>query len=202
MDASRLRRAPAAERNRGPILDVLRDVLPERGLVLEIASGTGQHAVFFAAALPLLSWQPSDPDPEARASIAQWIAESRLTNVREPLALDVASLDWGVRRADAIVNINMIHISPWAAAEGLMRGAERVLLPGAPLVLYGPFCFEGAFTAPSNAAFDTSLRGQDATWGIRDLADVTRLADQHGLGRERVVEMPANNHSIVFRRRG
>jgi SAM-dependent methyltransferase len=192
--------APAALRNREPILEVLRTVLPERGLVLELASGTGQHAVHCAAALPKLTWQPSDRDPDALAIIRSWIAEARLPNVREPIAIDAASDDWGIAAADAIVCVNMIHISPWSACEGLFRGAARLLPPGAPLFLYGPFRFHGSYTAPSNDEFDASLRARDPSWGVRDVADLTRLGEERGLARHAIVEMPANNHSIVFRR--
>lgn len=194
------RNAPAAERNRGPILEVLREVLPAHGLVLEIASGTGQHAVHFAAALPHLEFQPTDVDPAALGSVQAWVADAGLPNVRPPVPLDVCEPRWPVEAADAIFCANMIHIAPWAATLGLFAGAERVLPLGAPLVLYGPFAFSGRFTAPSNEAFDQSLRGRDPAWGVRDLDDVTRIAEQHGLARERLVEMPANNHTVVFRR--
>ena len=194
-----MRQAPAAERNKDPILDVLRQVLPERGLVLEIASGTGQHAVHFAAALPALSWQPSDPDPANRESIAAYVSMSGLANVAAPLALDAREPNWPIDRADAVVCINMIHIAPWAAAEGLVRGAADLLGEGKPLVLYGPFTRGGRHTAPSNADFDASLKRRDAEWGVRDLDDVTALAQHHGLELERVVAMPANNLTVVFR---
>lgn len=193
--------APATDRNRAPILEVLRGVMPERGLVLEIASGTGQHAVYFGGALPGVLWQPSDPDAESRASIDAWRAESGLSNVRPALELDVSREDWGVEAADAIVCINMIHISPWSSCEALMRGAARLLPAGAPLYLYGPYRFDGAFTAPSNEAFDASLRARDPSWGVRDLSDVTAAALASGFDREAVIPMPANNHSVVFRRR-
>jgi SAM-dependent methyltransferase len=192
------RNAPAALRNRVPILDVLRGVLPAAGTVLEIASGTGQHAAFFAGALPDLTFQPSDPDPEARASIAAWCA--CLPNVRPPLALDVTAPRWGIARADAVLCINMIHIAPWAACEGLMRGAAHVLPPGGVLVLYGPYRLEGRHTAPSNAAFDQSLRMQNPAWGVRDVEAVLAEAERHGLALDRRVAMPANNQSVVLRR--
>lgn len=195
------RLAPATDRNRAPILEVLRGVLPERGFVLEIASGTGQHAVYFGGALPGVTWQPSDPDAGARASIDAWRAESGLLNVRPAVDLDVSREDWGVESADAIVCINMIHISPWSSCEALMRGASRLLSAGAPLYLYGPYRFDGAFTAPSNEAFDASLRAQDLAWGVRDLSDVTAVAVASGFEREAVIPMPANNHSVVFRKR-
>lgn len=193
------RHAPATARNREPILAVLRDVLPERGLVLEVASGTGEHAAAFAAALPALDWQPSDPDAEARASIDAWCADT--SNVRPALALDAAAADWPIDRADAILCINMVHISPWTATEGLMAGAERLLAPGAPLYLYGPYRRAGVPTAPSNEAFDADLKARNPAWGLRDLADVTALASARGLLLDRVVDMPANNLSVVFRRR-
>jgi hypothetical protein len=168
--------APAVARNREPILAVLRRVLPERGLVLEIASGSGEHAFYFAAALPRLTWQPTDPDPEARDSIAAYRAAMELPNVLPPLALDAAASRWPVTQANAIIAIlaiNMIHIAPWAAAEGLMAGAERLLPEGGVLFLYGPFREHGQHTAPSNAAFDESLRARNREWGVRDLDEVT-----------------------------
>lgn len=189
---------PAADRNREPILAVLRETLPSTGLVLEIASGTGQHASFFASQLAGIVWQPSDPSPAARASIASYCED--LTNVRAPLDLDVTRRPWPVEHADAIVNINMIHISPWLACEALMEGAAELLAPGAPLFLYGPFMRGGRHTAPSNEEFDQSLRARDPAWGVRDVDDVAREGARRGLVLERVVEMPANNLSVVFRR--
>ncbi|KVP85983.1 SAM-dependent methyltransferase [Burkholderia ubonensis] len=191
--------SPAAERNRGPILDVLRRVLPARGDVLEIASGTGQHVVHFAAGLPGLHWRPSDPDAQARRSIA-WIAQAGLSNVDAPLAFDVRDASWPFAALDAIVCINMIHIAPWACAEALFAGASRVLRPGGVLVLYGPYRREGPHTAPSNAAFDAQLRSRDPSWGVRDLETVVALGLDRGLDCIEVVEMPANNLSVVFRR--
>jgi hypothetical protein len=195
------RSAPATQRNREPILAVLARVLPSAGLVLEVASGTGEHACFFASKLPELTWQPSDLDDGNRASIAAWRDEAALPNLRAPLALDATSARWTIERADALVNINMIHIAPWAACEGLLRGAARVLPPGAPLVLYGPFRRGGRHTAPSNEAFDRGLRAQNAAWGVRDLDEVTRAAAAEGLPLAEIVEMPANNLSVIFRRR-
>jgi len=195
------RSAPAALRNRDPILDVLRGVLPRHGDVLDIASGTGEHAVHFARHLPELVFQPSDPDATARQTIAAWIADSGLSNILSPLALDAAAATWPVETADAILCINMIHIAPWAATEGLIGGAARILPAGAPLYLYGPFRRRGEPTAASNEAFDLSLRDRDPAWGLRELEDVTDLADRSGLTRERVVPMPANNLSVIFRRR-
>jgi SAM-dependent methyltransferase len=195
------RQAPAAARNRDPILAILRKVLPPRGLVLEIASGSGEHAVHFARALPALTWQPSDPAPEARASIAAWCAEEGLDNLREPLALNAAAPEWPIAEADALLCINMVHISPWEATEGLLRGAERVLPPGAPLVLYGPYRRVGHPLEPSNAAFDADLKARNPRWGLRDLDAVCALAATCGLERESITEMPANNLTLVLRRR-
>ena len=190
----------ATERNRDPILNVLRDALPPRGLVLEIASGSGEHVVHFARHLPGLAFQPSDPEAPARASIAAWTASEGLANIREPIDLDAANPPWGLTTADAVVCINMIHISPWAAAQGLMRGAAVILPAGAPLCLYGPYVRAGVETAPSNAAFDLDLRRRNPAWGLRDLADVAALAHAAGFSGPIVTEMPANNLSVVFRR--
>ena len=196
----RRRFAPATQRNRDPILDVLRQELPESGLVLEVASGSGEHVVHFARALAGLEWQPSDPSAEARESIAAWLASEPADNVRQPLDLDAASSDWPLDRADAVVCINMIHISPWEASEGLMRGAGRILPSGAPLYLYGPYRRAGHPIEPSNAAFDESLKARDPRWGLRLLDDVVACAAKNGLRLTRVVEMPANNLSVVFRK--
>lgn len=192
--------APAVQRNREPILAVLARVLPAAGVVLEVASGTGEHAVFFARALPSLTWQPSDPDDGNRASIAAFADEAALPNLCAPLPLDATSERWPVERADAIVNINMIHIAPWAACLGLVRGAARLLPANAPLVLYGPFRRGGRHTAPSNEAFDRGLRERDAGWGVRDLDEVAAAAGAAGLRLDEIVEMPSNNLSVVFRR--
>ncbi|MGO1075241.1 DUF938 domain-containing protein [Inquilinus sp. CA228] len=192
--------APAAARNRDPILAVLRGVLPRTGTVLEIASGSGEHSLHFARALPGLVFQPSDPNPEARHSIAAWAAESGLANLRPPLALDAAAASWPVSTADAVLCINMIHISPWAATEGLMRGAVAILPPGGPLYLYGPYRRAGVPTAPSNEAFDRDLRQRDPAWGLRELEAVAALAAAAGFSGPAVTEMPANNLSVVFRR--
>lgn len=193
----RRRYAPAAARNREPILAVLRSVLPPRGLVLEVASGTGEHCAHFAAGLPSLDWQPSDPDAESRASIDAWCAG--LPNVRGALALDAAA-GWPALRADAVLCINMTHIAPWAATEGLLRGAGRVLAAGAPLVLYGPYRRAGVATAPSNEAFDAQLRAQDPRWGLRALEAVAEAAARAGFGTPDVIGMPANNLTVAFRR--
>jgi len=199
MDDQR-RVSPAAERNRDPILAVLRRVLPPSGLVLEIASGTGQHAVHFAAALPGIVWQPSDPDQGCRASVAAWSADARLANLRPPLDLDVARDDWPLAQADAIVCINMIHVAPWSATPGLLRGAARLLDAGAPLVLHGPFIRAGRPTAPGNLAFDAELRARDPDWGVRSLEAVAEAAAAHGFRLAEPVEMPANNLTAIFRR--
>jgi SAM-dependent methyltransferase len=192
--------APAAERNKEPILTVLRRVLPQRGLVLEVASGTGQHVVHFAAALPGLAWQPSDPDPAMRASIGAWIARTGLPNIRPPLDFDVRSPDWGIDRADAIVCINMVHIAPWAATLHLAAGAARLVSPAGVLFLYGPYRRFGRHTAPSNEAFNADLERRNPEWGVRDLEAVADVAAGHGFALEEVVPMPANNFSVVFRR--
>ena len=196
--------ASAAARNMEPILDVLRDELPEAGTALEIASGTGQHVTAFAQAVPGIDWQPSDPDPAACSSIAAWIAQTGVANVREPLALDVTEPDWEAalsKRLGAVVCINMVHISPWAACEGLMRGAGRLLAPGGLLYLYGPYKRGGEHTAPSNAEFDASLRQRNPAWGVRDLDEVAACAAAHGLELDRVVDMPVNNFSVILRPR-
>jgi hypothetical protein len=193
------RSAPATERNREPLAAVLRQVLPERGTLLEIASGTGEHAVYFARLFPNLLWQPTDPDPQALDSIRAWRAEQGPANLLEPLRLDASAESWPAGSADAILCVNMVHISPWAATEGLMRGAGRLLAAGAPLVLYGPYRRAGVATAPSNEAFDESLRARNPEWGLRDLEAVEAEAGRHRLALERVVEMPANNLTVVFR---
>lgn len=192
--------SPSAARNRAPILDVLRAILPAQGLVLEIASGCGEHVVHFAARLPGLTFAPSDPSLEARESIAAWIAAAGLDNVMAPLALDAARTPWPIDRADAVVCINMVHISPWAATEGLFATARAILPAGAPLYLYGPYKRGGAHTAPSNAAFEEWLRAQDPAFGVRDLEAVADLAARTGFEGPQIVEMPANNLSLIFRR--
>jgi hypothetical protein len=191
--------APATDRNRDPIAAVLREVLPERGTLLEIASGSGEHAVYFAGQFPAIRWQPTDPDPTALASIEAWRDESGLANLLSPLRLDASAETWPVTSADAILCVNMVHISPWAATEGLMRGAGRLLTDGAPLLLYGPYRRAGVPTAASNAAFDESLRSRNPEWGLRDLEAVEAEAARRGLRLERAIEMPANNLTIVFR---
>ncbi len=190
--------APATARNREPIAAVLDDELPDAGWVLEIASGTGEHCAWFAERYPATTWQPSDPDADARRSIAAWC--DGLRNVLPPIALDAAARDWPVVTADAILCINMVHISPWAATLGLMAGAGRLLDPGAPLILYGPYRQAGVPTAESNEAFDRSLRGRNPEWGLRSVEAVTVAAEAEGLRLDRIVPMPANNLVLVFRR--
>jgi SAM-dependent methyltransferase len=182
------------------MLDVLRRVLPARGTVLEIAAGSGEHAAYFAKALPGLTWLPTDPDAEALASIAAHRAASGAPNLLSPLQLDVTADDWPIERADAVICANMIHIAPWAACEGLIAGAARALPPGGILYLYGPYKIDGRHTAPSNQAFDEDLRARNPLWGIRDLGDVEALAKRSGFALLETVPMPANNLSVVFRR--
>lgn len=191
--------SPSTARNREPILSVLKPRLPASGLVLEIASGAGEHAVYNAAALPHLAWQPTDPDPAALASIAAWREHAGLSNLLEPLRLDASLPDsWPIQSADALVNINMIHISPWAATEGLMTGAGRLLPPGSPLFLYGPYFEADVDTAPSNLAFDLDLKARNPAWGLRRLDDIVALAAVHGLRLQQRVAMPANNLALFF----
>ncbi|WP_250451606.1 DUF938 domain-containing protein [Caballeronia sp. ATUFL_M2_KS44] len=200
-DAGVRRRAPAAERNRDAILAVLARVLPKRGVVLEIASGTGQHAAHCASALPGIVWQPSDPDAASRESIAAWRAHAGLPNLDAPLCIDVTSGDWGIGNVAAIVCINMIHIAPWEAAEALVRGAAERLGAGGVLYLYGPFRRNGAHTASSNEAFDAQLRATDSRWGVRDMETVEALAREAGFTLAEAIAMPANNFSLVFVKR-
>jgi hypothetical protein len=201
MSAQAAQFAPAVARNRDPILAVLQRTLPAHGTVLEIASGTGEHAAYFSTHLPHLTWQPTDTDTAALASIAAHRAMTGASNLLAPVELDVRAQPWPVTQADTVVSINMIHIAPWSAAEGLMTGAGRLLAGGQPLYLYGPFQENNRHTAPSNAAFDASLRAHDPAWGVRDLNDVRALASWHGLDLVERVSMPANNLSLVFRRR-
>jgi SAM-dependent methyltransferase len=191
---------PHVARNREPILEVLRRVLPRQGLVLEIASGGGEHAAYFASNLPGVLWQPTDANSEMFESIAAHRAAAGVANLLAPLHLDVTSEQWPVERADAMVCCNMIHIAPWAAAEGLITGAGRTLPRGGVLYLYGPYKIDGRHTAPSNQDFDASLRARNPLWGVRDLAEVSRLAERHGLALAETVPMPANNLSVIFRR--
>jgi SAM-dependent methyltransferase len=193
---------PAPERNKHAILALLARVLPARGELLEVASGSGQHAVHFARELPALTLQPSDMDPENLASIRAWVREVQLPNLREPLALDVLADDWGVGSVDALFNANMIHIAPWECCLALLRGAARHLRPEGVFVMYGPFRVGGTHTAPSNQSFDAGLRARDPRWGVRELEDVVSEAARLGLTFVERVEMPANNQSLVFRREG
>lgn len=205
--------APATQRNREPILEVLLQVLPLTGMVLEISSGTGEHAVFFSPRLSPRHWLPSDPNPTARASIAAWREHCPADNLYPPLALDVREPIWAVERDErpellpgidlkqnpivAIVNINMIHIAPWSACLGLMAGARRILPTGGILYLYGPFK-RGRHTSPSNLAFEQSLQAQNPEWGVRDLDDVVAVAQAQNLSLIKTYEMPANNLSVIF----
>ncbi len=196
-EAAARRHAPATLRNRAAILAVLRQVLPASGLVLEVASGSGEHCAFLAEALPALTFQPSDPDPEARASIDAW-CQGR-PNIRPALALDAAG-SWPALRAQAVLCINLVHISPWAATLGLLRHAAAVLPAGAPLYLYGPYREAGAHAAASNADFDASLRARNPAWGVRDLEAVAEAAAAQGFGPPGITRMPANNLSVVLHR--
>ncbi len=198
-DAPR-RSAPAVARNREPILAVLSRVLPDTGTVLEISSGTGEHAAFFAAALPQVTWQPSDLDPTALGTIDAYRNDAAVSNLRPALHLDASSPDWPVTHADAIVCINMIHIAPWSACEGLMAGAARLLPAGGVLYLYGPYRRNGEHTADSNRAFDEDLRRRNPAWGVRNLEDVIALAARHSITHAETVAMPANNLSVIFRK--
>jgi hypothetical protein len=191
---------PATQRNRDAILEVLRGVLPPSGPVLEIASGSGEHIVHFANAMPGLTFQPSDPEDAARLSIAAWTAETGLSNIRPPLAIDVRREPWPIAQADAMLCINMIHISPWEATQALMRNAGRILSKGAPLYLYGAYRQKDVVTADSNEAFDADLKSRNPQWGLRQLDDVAALAREAGFSGPAVTPMPANNLSVVFRR--
>lgn len=195
------RSAPAAMRNRGPIADVLAVWLPASGLVLEVASGTGEHAVHFARRFPALAWQPSDVNEAALGSIRAWRAEAGLPNLRAPLVIDAATADWPITHADAVISINMVHISPWTAALGLLDGAERLLAEGAPLILYGPWLSSEIETAESNRAFDAQLKAVDPSWGLRQVEDFAREAGARGLDFVEQRAMPANNLMLRFRRR-
>lgn len=193
--------SPSVARNREPILAVLKSRLPKSGVVLEIAAGGGEHAVYLAAALPGLLWRPTDPDPQALTSIAAWRDQAASPNLLSPLRLDASDPDaWPVERIDAAVNINMIHISPWAATMGLMTGVGRRLPPGGVLFLYGPFVEAGVETAPSNLAFDLDLKRRNPAWGVRRLDDVAAVAARHGLGLSERIAMPANNLAVFFRK--
>jgi SAM-dependent methyltransferase len=192
--------APATLRNREAISDVLEGILPKSGLVLEIASGTGEHVIHFAAHFPGLIWQPTDDDDAGIASIESWRSDVDLPNIEPALRLDASAAEWPVKSADAILCINMIHIVPWAATQGLMAGAARTLGEGGLLYLYGPYLEEDVPTVPGNVAFDASLKSRNPEWGIRQAEEVIALAAGHGLHFERRIAMPANNLSLVFRR--
>lgn len=192
--------SPSAERNKGAIADVLKRVLPREGFVLEVSSGTGQHIVHFARAMPHLTWQPSERDEESLQSIAQWMEGEGLNNVLPAVRLDVTETPWPTASAAAVVCLNMIHIAPWEAGEALIRGAGDILEDGGLLFLYGPFRRGGQHTALSNEAFDRQLRARNPEWGVRNLEDVAGFARAHGFGPPEVHEMPANNLSVVFRR--
>ena len=191
---------PSVQRNRDPILNVIRRVLPRTGTVLEVGAGSGAHAAWFAPRLPKLSWQPTDANPNALPLITQWASESGATNIHPPLLLDAADADWPVSAADAVVSINMIHISPWQSTLGLLAGASRVLSPGGVLYLYGPYRIDGQHTAPSNVQFEGWLKGLDERFGVRDLGAVAAVAAEHGLRLQERVSMPANNFSVIFHR--
>jgi SAM-dependent methyltransferase len=196
--------SPSAARNRDAIRHVVLEVMPREGQILEIGGGTGEHGVHIAAAAPGLVWHSGDPDPASRASIAAWIKDAGLANLKGPHAIDVTASDWGVEAGapfDGVVSFNMIHIAPFAAATGLFAGAGRVLKRGGVLFLYGPFSRAGVHTAPSNEAFDVSLKSRDARWGVRDLEhDLAPLAQKNAFAREAIVEMPANNLCVIFRK--
>jgi SAM-dependent methyltransferase len=193
---------PATRRNREPILAVLARILPPAGMVLEVASGSGEHAAYFASRLPGIVWQPSDRDPTLLASIAAHASAAGAPNIRPPVRLDVGDEPWPVGAAGAVVAINMLHVAPWSACAALLQGAARALSTGGPLFLYGPFKRGGRHTAPSNDAFDRSLRGQDPSWGVRDLEEVAKAAEAAKLMLDEAVEMPANNLGVIFRKRG
>lgn len=190
---------PAPERNKAPILQVLTGLFT-RGLVLEIAAGTGQHAVHFAAGLPGVTWQPSEKDPELLDVLSARVTQARLPNLKQPLALDAASAAWPISAADGVFCANLLHISPWTVTEGLFSGAQRVLGVGALLVTYGPYRKSGVHTSVSNADFDASLRAQDPTWGVRDIDDLTVCAKGRGFDLVDTLRMPANNFTLVWRR--
>ena len=195
------RSAPHVARNSGPIIEILRGILPDEGLVLEVASGSGEHVLAFAGAFPHMLWQPTDADPVGLRSIQAWRSADGRPNLLVPVHLDAASADWPVDEAQALLCINMVHISPWEATIGLLAGAQRLLKSGAPLYLYGAYRQQGVETAPSNIAFDQSLKARNPEWGVRNLEDVVAEAGRHGLELDGVVPMPANNLSVIFRRR-
>jgi len=193
--------SPSSARNKDPILAELRARLPETGLVLEVAAGAGEHAMWAAEAFPNLTWQPTDREPVSLKSIDAWRLKSGLKNLKKPLPLDAAMPGtWLVGKADAVVCINMVHISPWAATQGLMQGAAQVLPAGGMLYIYGPFSLEGKHTAPSNEAFDADLKARNPEWGVRDVNALRAAAQPHGLVLTEIVRMPANNFSLIFRK--
>jgi cyclopropane fatty-acyl-phospholipid synthase-like methyltransferase len=201
MSADQRMFSPSAARNVGPIVAVLKQVLPTNGAVVEIGCGTGEHVVHFAEAMPNLTWLPSDPDSDSRTSTLSWIKFTGLSNILPPLDIDVCAKAWGIEQAapfDAIVSLNMVHIAPWAACLGLFAGAGRLLRAGGLLVLYGPFMRNGAYNAASNAAFDESLKARNPSWGLRDIVDLEQVAESTGLRLRETIEMPANNMSLVF----
>jgi hypothetical protein len=195
------RHAPATVRNRDAIVEVLRGILPDQGNVLEIASGTGEHVVYFGMAFPDLTFQPSDPDPACCQSIAAWTKREGVPNILPPQQLDAQAKGWDVAKPAAILCINMVHISPWESSIGLMEKAGKLLDPGAPFYLYGPYLRDDVETAQGNLDFERSLKSRDLRWGLRDVADMDALATRNGFGRESLVEMPANNISLVYRKR-
>jgi len=197
---SEKRHAIAPDRNREPILAVLQEVLPPAGTVLEIGSGTGQHAVFYADKFPSIVWQPSDVDADALDSIAAWRGEAALPNLRPPIHLDARAEVWDTEPVSAIVAINVVHISPWATCVGMLTGAGRYLLPGGAIIFYGPFLRPDRATAPSNLEFDAEMRRQNPAWGLRDIGVVAAVAESRGLTLDRIVDMPSNNIMAVFRR--
>jgi hypothetical protein len=194
------RSAPAAQRNREPIAEVLGEWLPKQGLVLEIASGTGEHAVYFAERFPALDWQPSDVDPGALASIRAWREHSKLGNLAEPIVLDASSPEWPIDRADAVISINMVHISPWSSALGLLDRAACLLQQGAPLILYGPWLSDEIETAASNLQFDSDLKRRNPEWGLRKVEHFEAEAAKRGLALAEIRRMPANNLMLLFRK--
>jgi SAM-dependent methyltransferase len=193
--------SPSAERNKGPIAEILMRVLPAEGEVLEVSSGTGQHVLHFAQALPHIRWRPTARDPDSLKSIASWLGQPAPPNINAPLRLDVHDAIWPAHDVAAVVCINMIHIAPPSAAEALMRGAGDVLAPGGILFLYGPYRRQGRHTAPSNEAFDDWLKARNPEWGVRNLEDVVHLASTVGLELEQTEDMPANNLAVIFRKR-
>jgi hypothetical protein len=199
-DAAELPVWPAAERNKQPILDVLRRVLPASGIVLELAAATGQHVEHFARALPNLIWQPSDFDAEHLATLRERVRRARLANLLPPLRIDVTEADWPITQVTAIYNANMIHISPWSVTLGLFSGAGRLLSPGAVLVTYGPYSVDGQHISDSNRTFDESLKSRNASWGVRDIGEVSAVAGEYGFSLEQRVQMPANNFTLIWRK--